>query len=628
MGDKKNFNLAMALLKADSEEDVVSILKKAGYWDYYNSWRLIGDREGNYSTIGNQQSRSEAALTEKLINSIDARLMSECMVAGIHPESEKAPQSIREAVARFFEGKTNWIEVGGKIKDWDNKKRREISESITLAVTGKKSKPCITITDMGEGQLPNMIHETFLSIDRTNKLKIPFVQGKYNMGGTGVLRFCGKENLQLIITKRNPTIVRTMKETNQLSDCWSFTVIRRESPPADLKNSIYTYLAPTESNINHRKGDVLTFKSDSLPIFPDSNKPYVRESGWGSVIKLYDYDMKGFSSRAFGRSGLLYKLDTRLPEPSLPVRLYECRNYGGHAGSYSTTLTGLTVRLEDNKAGNIEKGYPDSIPFEVRGQKMTAKIYAFKKGKAKTYRTNEGVIFTVNGQTHGTIPKTIFSRKNVKMGRLAESLLIIVDCSNISYRSIEILFMNNRDSLSRGDFRKELEEEIENIIHDHHGLRELRERRKNQELSDRLDDSRPLEEILNDVLKSSPSLSALFTSGKRLSRPFKKQWYGGNGNHKDGSKEGEKDFNGNIHPSFFKFKKKKYDQLLKRDCEIGRRCRIAFETDVQNDYFKRDTNAGRFMIEVLEGDWKEEDFNWNLTLHNGLANASPRTSVP
>ncbi|GAI12377.1 unnamed protein product, partial [marine sediment metagenome] len=32
------------------------------------------------------------------------------------------------------------------------------------------------------------------------------------------------------------------------------------------------------------------------------------------------------------------------------------------------------------------------------GERMTAKIYAFKKGRTETYRKNEGIIFTVNGQ--------------------------------------------------------------------------------------------------------------------------------------------------------------------------------------------------------------------------------------
>jgi len=213
------------------------------------------------------------------------------------------------------------------------------------------------------------------------------------------------------------------------------------------------------------------------------------------------------------------------------------------------------------------------------------------------------------------IPKTIFSRKNVKMGRLANSLLVIIDCSNISYRAREILFMNSRDRLGGGDLRKALEEQLEDIIHRHHGLRELRERRKSQEIAERLDDSKPLEEVLESILKSSPSLAALFLAGNRLSRPYKQR--------RAGEQNGrEATFKGELHPTFFRFKKMKYGEFLRRDCEVGRRCRIAFETDVVNDYFKRTTNPGRFMVDVLEGDWEEDDIDWSLTLHDGTANAS------
>jgi hypothetical protein len=94
------------LLRADTEEEIVGILKVEGYWEEPTVWRLFGDRENNFSTIGNQQSRPEAALTEKVVNAIDARLMCECMKGGINPRSEAAPVSIREAVAWFMSGRT------------------------------------------------------------------------------------------------------------------------------------------------------------------------------------------------------------------------------------------------------------------------------------------------------------------------------------------------------------------------------------------------------------------------------------------------------------------------------------------------------------------------------------------
>jgi hypothetical protein len=154
MNNNQKKDLCLALMRADSEAEVVQILTKAGLWDNKRVWRLYGDRENNFSTIGNQQNRPDAALVEKLVNSVDARLMHECLACGISPESKAAPQNILEAVARFFETGTSASVYSGQISAWDNEKRREVARGITLAATGMKVQdgdPCITIADAGEG---------------------------------------------------------------------------------------------------------------------------------------------------------------------------------------------------------------------------------------------------------------------------------------------------------------------------------------------------------------------------------------------------------------------------------------------------------------------------------------------
>ena len=225
--------LCLALLKADAEQDVIAILDKKGLWASPEMWRLYGDRENNFSTIGNQQSRPDAALVEKLINAEDARLMSECLERGIDPQGPDTPQNIRGAVARFFDGKdVSQNPNAGRIALWPDQKRREVARGITLCATGaspRAGRPCFTIADAGEGQTPDEMPETLLSLDRSNKLRIPFVQGKFNMGGTGILKFCGRHNLELVISKRNPAI---LGKTVGPSDAqWGFTIVRREHQP-------------------------------------------------------------------------------------------------------------------------------------------------------------------------------------------------------------------------------------------------------------------------------------------------------------------------------------------------------------------------------------------------------------
>ena len=102
--------LCEALIHAETEKDVIGLLREAEYWDRPELWRYYGDVENNWGQSGNQQSLAEAALAEKVVNAIDARLINECLVRDIDPKSELAPKTIRSAIAQFFEGApgTRW----------------------------------------------------------------------------------------------------------------------------------------------------------------------------------------------------------------------------------------------------------------------------------------------------------------------------------------------------------------------------------------------------------------------------------------------------------------------------------------------------------------------------------------
>ena len=412
-GDRERENqflqeLCLSLIRADSEAEVIGLLRDAGYWGREEVWRHFGDNENNWATIGNQQSRPEAALVEKLVNSVDARLIQACQEAGISPDGDRAPSTIRKAVAQFFDPHGNPDSSrAGLISEWSNSYRTEVARETTLAITGAKPSvgyPCFTISDCGEGQTPRKFPDTLLSLHKSNKLRIPFVQGKFNMGGTGALRFCGSENLQLMVSRRNP---RFINGTNTSDSRWGYTIVRRRQEGG--RSTVYSFLAPVGADKNPRKGNVLNFSADVLPILPSGNSAYVRDAAWGTLIKLYEYQIKR-TSHILRKDGLLGRLDLLLAEAALPIRLYECRNYKGHEGSFANNLMGFRVRLEDNRADNLEFD-PSSSDLKVLGESMTATIFAFKKGRADTYRNDEGIVFTMNGQTHGYLSTSFFSTK-------------------------------------------------------------------------------------------------------------------------------------------------------------------------------------------------------------------------
>ena len=89
--------LCLKLLYADTEKDVEQILKQYKLWDYKDAadnWRLLGDSPANWSIAGSQQAKPVASLVEKIVNSIDAVLISKCKENGIDPKSDEAPQNM------------------------------------------------------------------------------------------------------------------------------------------------------------------------------------------------------------------------------------------------------------------------------------------------------------------------------------------------------------------------------------------------------------------------------------------------------------------------------------------------------------------------------------------------------
>jgi hypothetical protein len=80
-----------ALLHANTEAEVVGILTDAGYWNDPDVWRYYGDEPENWPTVGNQQSRPNHALVEKLTNAIDTKLIAAALIRGIPIEGDKAP---------------------------------------------------------------------------------------------------------------------------------------------------------------------------------------------------------------------------------------------------------------------------------------------------------------------------------------------------------------------------------------------------------------------------------------------------------------------------------------------------------------------------------------------------------
>ncbi len=578
--------LAIDLAKTETEQGIIGRLKVEGFWDDIRYWRPLGDDEGNYSSAGNQQSGSDQAFMEKIMNAEDACLTKECLIRGVDPESKEAPQSTDEAVERYF---------GVKRKNLifeSNQRKTELANKIIVASTEQDGQINLCIVDKGEGQSPKRMPDTILSLHRKNKQKIQFTQGKYNMGGTGALSFCGENNLQVIISRRCQEIPN--KDGDETYDLWSVTVVRLEEPREGYRTCMYTYLTDEH-------GDLLTFKADALEIVPLESVKGVKGFGYesmkdGTFIKLMNYQMGKFNGPL--TLNYFYRLNALAPQLALPVRIRETRTYKGN--TMATNLYGLIPRLQENGSDVLEENYPTDFSFTVDGQRFDGLIYLFKPGKEENYRRyREGVLLTLNGQSQAIYPHLFFNEANLSYIR--SSLLVIVDCTNVDAKHQNKLFMPSRDRVRDSEFTKEMVDKILAQLREHPGLKRIANERRANALKDKIADEKPLKDTLRNILAKSPVLSKLFLAGREISAPFNMSGVAGE----------TKKFKGKKHPTFFELSGKVVDGKLTKHVPCNKTFRVKYLTDAENGYFSRLDDPGRFVMKLdgAECDALRESFS-------------------
>lgn len=563
--------LFYSLLRAEHENDVDAILCEAGcLTDEESIWMPLGGYENNFSTVGNQQADPTGALVDKLINDIDAVLMAGCFEHGISPEGPDAPKTMATAVEQFFG-------VGaGRLDSISARERTSLAESSQLRLTavGSKDDPCYLLTDKGEGQTPFMFPETFLSLNRSNKLRIPFVQGKFNAGGTGVLQFCGTKNYQLIASRRHPKA--PVASDDSTGGLWGFTIVRRLPPSKGRRSSMYVYLAPG--------GKVLSFEAPAIYVLPGQEGPnrppesYKRALEYGTCVKLYNYRWRAKSTAT---TEARYELERHLHAPCLPFRVTETRDY--RANYYSTTVSGVwsAIAADDGAGTKVEEGFPATAEMSIPVVGTLPYRLAVFGEEVASRHVPHGVFFTVNGQVHGRLSPE-FVKSRLRFDYLSGHLLVSVDCTNMEGRTREDFFMASRDRIRQNEIYEEVVQRLEEELSGHPGLRTLNAARRKKEIEKAIDSERSSVQTFQNLLRSDPSLANLFSSGFQLVTS---------------TGPGEPPpFKGKKFPTFFRLAKEPKEGLVKH-CPINRTVRIQFETDAANDYFSRADSAGTITLD-------------------------------
>ena len=577
-----------SLYFAKDEDELQEVIEKNEVIFNNDNWEPLGGDDTNFSTIKNQQSSPIASLIEKVTNSIDAILMKKAYENNIEPKSDDAPKSMDDALVQFFPNHKNW-----DITKYRNNQAREIQ--IIADGKGPRNRrnlpTSVIIYDNGEGQHPDDFVDTFLSIKKGNKNEIHFVQGKYNMGGTGAIVFCGKRRYQLIASKR----------FDNTGD-FGFTLIRehKKTDADKRKETWYEYL-------------VVNKKIPSFPL----NEPLDlgledREFTTGSIIKMYSYQFpKGYSGFA---QDLNQSINEFLYKPILPVLTKDTELRYPDNKVLTNTAYGLNRRFEDEKTDYLEDSFSESLEDSVIGP-MKVHCYVFKnrvrdfdmkKSKEviqdRYFKNGMSVLFSMNGQVHGFYTSEFISRA-LKMNVLRNHLLIHVDCTEMNYDFRKELFMASRDRLKNGEETQHLrhflaaklsskDSRLQEIVKQRRDTSGFDNTSSTKELVKNLSQNMPFDNNILSLLKQAYNIEDFGSKRKEKPKSDKK-------NKKNNEDYG---FKPERFPTLFKLQNQKNGEIQTFQIPLGDEKTIRFKTDVENDYFDRSEEPGEMQIALLGGD--------------------------
>lgn len=581
-------DLFLKLYSSKTENDVLDLIcNHSSSLNDPTNWSPLDNNTSNFGVIENQQSSPIAALIEKITNSIDAILMRKCFEAGINPKSTEAPMGMEKAIECFFhKDSDNWH------KNWDiGSFRQKQAEEIQIHADGDKLQPSLVIYDGGEGQHPTDFERTFLSLLRGNKSGIPFVQGKYNMGGTGAIVFCGNKRYHLIASKRFDG-----------SGEFGFTLIREhplneqelfEVEKGTLKNTWYEYLKID--------GEIPSFPIDSLDLGLRN-----RKFTTGTIIKLYSYSLPSGARSVISRD-LNQSINEFLFQPALPIYTIDKAERYPKDRNLARDLFGLKRRLEQDDSKYIEDIFSEEVDSAGIGKsKITCYIFKTKIDdktareskesiSREFFKNNMAVLFSLNGQVHGHYTSEFITR-SLKMPLLKNHLLIHVDCTHMQYSFRKELFMASRDRL-KGSIETSKLRTLLAFTLGKGKLQDLYKRRK-ESISIESGDTSDLLKSFTRSMPLNSDLMKLLQNTFKIDLP-KEKTKGDKKAKKDKKTETKAPFLPQRYPTIFNLNKSCTEEKPAAQVPLGGSRSITFSTDVENQYFDRTEDPGDLQISLL-----------------------------
>ena len=462
--------------------------------------------------------------------------------------------------------------------------REFAEENLVIGVTGGRRRNqslCFTFVDNGEGQHPDDFEDTFLSLSKGNKSDIPFVQGKYNMGSSGVLSYCGRRWYKLIISRRHDE-----------SGDWGWTLVRRR-PGEGMPVAEYFKLGGRTPSFS-----VSSLYPMNLQDGTQDDKVHIET---GTVVKLYDYQMESATSFRDIRETLNENLvSTVLPFRLMDYRVTPQRTGRRAQGVDERPVNGMEFLLlrrdgedDPDETQIYEPGTKQDIGIVEHPDLGTLSVQAIVLGRElpgwlNARRNNSRVFHAVNGQVQFKQNRAYISQ-TCRFPGLKDRIVIIVDSSDLSESAHNDVWKGDRENIRATDIGQIYTNEITKVIRDSPYLKELQQRIAREEMENLTEESQTT--LFQNLVDSDPSIAQLLPGGSLVTLP---------GNIGRGGIDEPEEYQGNYSPTFLRLIGRAVRENGAEIAVDGRR-RVLFDTDVVNDYLTRPDNRG---ARTHNGTWR------------------------
>lgn len=607
-------DVCLDLLAAESEAEVKEIINGIPEMQNGDNWKPLDDRDTNFNVTSNQASDGGKALTELMTNMVDAVLMKHAFLRDIDPKSNDAPKTMYEAVDTLVKNLR-----GGKLVNLDPKDpwlRDFAQDNLVIGITGakniKEGLPCYTFVDNGEGQRAEDFENTFLSLSAGSKSSIPFVQGKYNMGSSGVLGYCGRRWFKLIISRRYDG-----------KSGWAWTLMRRRPGDGDSM--------PVAEYFILGKATIPSFDSNYLhPFRTMTGRSYDGVMlKTGTVVKLFDYQV---GSKFLSFKGAREALNENLVETILPFRLLDFRQLpkdkksleaaqkrGGDraAGVDPRPFYGMEfLLLRSHRESGIEDEEEDAAgegkifvgEFKDRdfvedkdiGTVSVSAIRLKKKIPGWLRHTNNRVFHIVNGQVQFKQTRGYLTRCGFPA--LKDRMIIIVDASKMTFYAHNSIWKGDREHVRNTIVGEQYLEKVTTIIKESVALKEIQKKIAEEELAHA--SNTESNKLFQKLVDSDPNLAKLLEQRDPTIRVPSL-------GKRKGPESGGDEWEGKYSPTYIHLKERGKKDGIK--IPVNRTRPVAATTDAENNYLNRADNTGQIIID----DEVRDKFGIRVQLYNG-----------